>query len=162
MPTRIIKRVWCKKCNEFELHQQAYPNPDDWFCQVCETAYTSVKLKDIPKEKIIKQRERYIESQHKDMGKFMFGMMTGTFRNRDMFAEPGSDVRIIESDAGQIQIDKRKKKIREKEYEERRIKREEEKVLLAKYKKIGRNDICICGSGLKYKKCCLSKIQKIK
>jgi len=24
-------------------------------------------------------------------------------------------------------------------------------------KKIGRNDPCICGSGLKYKKCCLNK-----
>ena len=26
--------------------------------------------------------------------------------------------------------------------------------------KIGRNDPCICGSGKKYKKCCMNKVQK--
>lgn len=25
------------------------------------------------------------------------------------------------------------------------------------YKKIGRNGLCYCGSGLKYKKCCINK-----
>lgn len=27
--------------------------------------------------------------------------------------------------------------------------------------KIGRNDLCPCGSGLKYKKCCLNKKEKL-
>ena len=26
-----------------------------------------------------------------------------------------------------------------------------------KYKKIGRNKVCFCGSGIKFKKCCLYK-----
>ena len=28
--------------------------------------------------------------------------------------------------------------------------------------KIGRNDKCLCGSGLKYKRCCLNKVQEEK
>ena len=31
---------------------------------------------------------------------------------------------------------------------------------IIRQKKIGRNDKCICGSGKKYKKCCLNKTQK--
>jgi hypothetical protein len=34
---------------------------------------------------------------------------------------------------------------------------DEEKQIKEKKKKIGRNDPCPCGSGLKYKKCCLRK-----
>ena len=29
-----------------------------------------------------------------------------------------------------------------------------------RYSKIKRNDICLCGSGKKYKRCCINKVQK--
>ena len=35
------------------------------------------------------------------------------------------------------------------------------KKIIPKYKNIGRNEICPCGSGMKYKKCCLRKKQEI-
>ena len=161
MPIRELKRIWCKKCQKFELHQQYYPNWDDWFCQVCETAYTPIELREIPKEEIIKQRQRYKEWKKNEFEEVL-GLMSGLGRRNtllDMFSEPGSDVKIRESDAGQKKLDEISKKIRDKKYEEQRQKREEEKAEMKKYKHLGRNDLCICGSGLKYKKCCLTKIQ---
>ncbi len=39
---------------------------------------------------------------------------------------------------------------------------EEDRINFAQIKKIGRNDLCYCGSGDKYKKCCLNSKQLIK
>ena len=38
---------------------------------------------------------------------------------------------------------------------------EKSKKLVPKYKNVGRNELCPCGSGMKYKKCCLRKKQEI-
>jgi len=35
---------------------------------------------------------------------------------------------------------------------------QEQKYTLIQRVKIGRNDLCPCGSGLKFKKCCISKV----
>jgi len=50
-------------------------------------------------------------------------------------------------------IDERKK-IMESLKEEKRQKEEE---VIDKKEKVGRNKLCLCGSGKKYKKCCLKK-----
>ena len=38
---------------------------------------------------------------------------------------------------------------------------EKSKKLVQKYKNVGRNELCPCGSGMKYKKCCIRKEQEI-
>jgi len=162
MPTIELKRIWCKTCQEFELHKQQYPNWEDWFCKKCETAYTSIKLKEIPKEKILEQRKRYSEYKNKQAEKLIAGMISGNYGNtysENLFSEVGSNIRVQESDAGQRKLDERRAKKEEEKSEERRIRREEKKVEIAKYKRLGRNDKCICGSGLKYKNCCLLRIR---
>lgn len=165
MPTRELHRTWCVTCQEFELHQQNYPDWDNWFCCECKTKLekTPIFVKDIPEEKILEQRERYKVSTRYDFDR-VFSMMTmGSATGLDgMFSIPGDDVHIIENDAGQKAIDKRERIRREEESAKRQKIREEEKAEQKKFKDVGRNDICLCGSGLKYKKCCWDKISKIR
>ena len=159
MPTRELKRIWCKTCQEFELHEQQYPNPLDWFCKECETGYTKIKLKDIPNEKIIKQRERYKKYKRNEF-RDILGMYTRDRNNLlDMFAESEYDEIIRESDAGQKNIDDKINKKREEKREKQYLKRQEEKVEMQKYHKLGRNDLCLCGSNKKFKYCCWKRIQ---
>jgi hypothetical protein len=161
MPTRDYKRIWCKKCKDWTLHGQHYPNWEDWFCQKCETAHVKTPLSEIPPKKILEQRKRYKEWKKHDFERLFNGLISfGTDPFINMFSEPGSDVRIMESDAGQAELDKQE---RERKAEERRLHEEEKAKVreeILKYRKIGRNDLCLCGSGLKYKKCCLTRIQK--
>ena len=161
MPTRTLRRIWCKTCNEFELHEGDFKTKE-LLCKECGTAYSDVYLKDIPKEKVLEQRKRYKDYQRKrDTDLFSYILKP---RNpwADMFSEPGSDVEIIESDAGQKKLDDKEREKARQRMEEYRKKREEEKELLKKYRGLGRNDTCLCGSGLKYKKCCWEKIQNIR
>lgn len=153
MPTRFLKRIWCKTCNNFTLHEF---NKNT--CNDCSTEYTSILLKDIPKEKLFEQRERYKKSNNVFS---IYEKIAGFSQNMSMFDPPGSDIEIRESDAGQKSIDEANKRKREKELEERHIKRQEEIKLARKFKDLGRNDICLCGSGKKFKKCCWRAINKI-
>jgi uncharacterized protein YchJ len=167
MPTKELKRLWCKKCNDWELFEQQYPNCTDWFCQKCETIHEKTLLSEIPEEKLIEQRKRYVEYNHKSANKFMGEMMMSPEQRNikelvHMFSPPGSDweTEIIESDAGQHQIDdearrKRAEKIQKEAEEKEQVKRE-----LIKFKGVNRNDTCPCGSGKKYKKCCLNKVEE--
>jgi len=63
------------------------------------------------------------------------------------------DLEIIESDGGYKAIEENRNKV----LEEARVKREK----AVAYKNLGRNDVCLCGSGKKYKKCCLTKYTNI-
>ena len=162
MPTIEYKRVWCLKCQDWKLHKQYYPNWDDWFCEDCETKHESTFLKDIPEEKILEQRERYKESERESMDKILGEFMNPNLHFlREMFSEPGSDVRIIEADAGQVAIDKKIKEKEAKKRMERHEKRIQDEAEIKKYKDLRRNDKCICGSSLKYKKCCLTRINEL-
>jgi len=167
MPVREYKRLWCKTCNDWELFEQHYPNWKEWFCKKCEKVHEPVLLSEIPEEKIIEQRKRYIEWNHSSMGKFMGEMMmTQEQRNLKelvhMFSPPGSDfeTEIIESDAGQHAIDDEKRRKRAEEMAKYREEKEQIKQNLLKFKGIQRNDSCPCGSGKKYKKCCLEETEK--
>jgi uncharacterized protein YecA (UPF0149 family) len=164
MPTRELKRLWCKKCNDWELFEQQYPNWTDWFCQKCETVHEKTLLSEIPEEKLIEQRKRFIEWNQKSMNKFMGEIMRPEQRNLKelvhMFSPPGSDfeTEIIESDAGQNQIDEEKRKKRAEKIQKELEEKEQVKKDLIKFKGANRNDTCPCGSGIKYKKCCLNKV----
>lgn len=164
MPTRVYQRIWCKKCNEFQLHRR---KDDSLVCETCDTVYTDVYLKDIPKEHLIEQRKRYTESQTNRFNDVYMGLFKSSEQRQmeqlaHMFSEPGDDVEIIESDAGQKSIDDAKREKARKKREEWRIKREEEKKLQKEYQGLGRNDKCLCGSNLKYKNCCWQKVQSIR
>lgn len=165
MPTKILKRIWCKKCNNFELHQQHYPNWKDWFCLSCDTLYSDIKIKDIPSDKIEEQRKRYKENQKDQINRFL-GELSLTPQEKnlremlDLFSPPGSDYEIMESDAGQIALDKINREKKERERIRMNEIKEEAKKVVNRFKGLGRNDLCRCGSEIKYKKCCLQKIQK--
>jgi len=161
MPTREYKRIWCKTCNEFELHYHNYKD-NNLVCKECGTVYTDVYLKDIPKEKIIEQRKRYKLYRKESFNK-MFSRMAyvSSLSMFNPFAET-DDVEIIESDAGQRAIDEEERQERKKEREQIIIEREKEKERYKQFIKLNRNDLCICGSGKKYKNCCWHEIQKIR
>ena len=78
---------------------------------------------------------------------------------QDFFAEPGSNPIIVESDAGQEAINKIIEEERIKEKERINNLKEEYNIF---YKHLSRNDKCACGSGKKYKNCCINKFNTIK
>lgn len=165
MPTREYKRLWCKTCNDWELFEQQYPNPKEWFCRKCESVHEKTLLSEIPEEKLIEQRKRYVEWNHRAMGKFMGEfMMSQEERNLrefvHMFSPPGSDweTEIIESDAGQHAIDDEEKRKRDEKRQKYLEEKEAAKQHVLKYKGANRNDKCPCGSGKKFKKCCLTEL----
>ena len=78
----------------------------------------------------------------------------------DLFSPDFNKKIIIESDGGQKFIDEKVAERRQAEQDERE---EEKNKFLARYenfKKLGRNELCSCGSGVKYKKCCLRNIEE--
>lgn len=157
MPIRTYNRTWCKTCNDWTLHRMNNNN-DKQICNDCDTEFTTTYLIDIPEEKLIEQRKRYIESTNpmKVLTSILHDS-SPSVQMAKMFQSPGSEIQITEEDAGQ-------KKIREqrvKEYNERYVERDRLRKEALKYKHLNRNDICICGSGKKYKQCCLSKYQNL-
>lgn len=149
-------RVWCSTCKDWELFERP-TNPiakiveeaegKTSVCSSCGTPHVPALLTDIPKEKLLEQRERYKESKSREWQQMVTSMMSGGFG-----ATLGSSNRIIESDAGQKAIDEARK--------------QKEQELIAAYKAeklkfvgVRRNDKCACGSKQKYKKCCWIKYQ---
>lgn len=130
----------------------------------CETIFTDIELSEIPVEKQEEQRSRYKKKQSDWIKNFYMDGMLG-FPGRNPLAElfkEGYEDEITEDDAGQHEIDAENRKIMEEKLRVAREKREEELKEIAKYAKLTRNDICICGSGKKYKKCHLHQIEQMK
>lgn len=155
MPTHTLKRIWCKTCNEFTLHSQPFDSKE-LICRECDTHYTDIYLNEIPREKLLEQRQRYKNRKKERMNRILGGYLF----TPDLFGL-ALEEEIYESDAGQIRLDEIEREERNKIYEERRKQREAEKEEEKKFRNLGRNDICLCGSGKKYKHCCWSRIQKI-
>jgi hypothetical protein len=148
MPTIRKYRQWCKTCQDWTLHT-INGETDQLICDLCKTENTNVYLDEIPNEKLLEQRARYNKK------KYSFILDNVLLNpNNNPFAPVGSNIEIIETDAGQDYIDEQVKK----RYEELQKKREEQDKLQAEHKKIGRNEKCFCGSGLKFKKCCYNKV----
>lgn len=163
MFTTHYSRAWCKHCNDWTLFENAKES-DDYFCKDCNNVFETYLLSDVPDDKIIEQRERYIESKRKDWDETFKMLQPGYSEMRmaiDMFSPPKSKIVIIEADAGQKAIDKQKREERERAYQKKREEREKQRKEYEAYSQLGRNDKCICGSGLKYKKCCLHKFQNM-
>lgn len=160
MPTIEYKRLWCKKCKDWELFEVSWGSDKTLKCKECGTVHEPAKLSEIPSEKIIEQRDRYNKSQSDSMNKMLGRMMMSPEESNlremmHMFSSPGSshDVEIIEADAGQIELNRIEREKRQEAAIKRAAEKEEARIELSKYKNIQRNDLCPCGSGKKYKKC---------
>lgn len=162
-------RHWCTKCNEWTIFEEKGGFREDKVitCKTCGLEHQKVKLSEIPEEKLKEQRDRWKLQQRRDTNDIYLKFVTGGFNRNplmDMLTETPTEFeeRIVEADAGQKSIDEAKRereaKERQKKYEERQKKLEWKR----QYKGLGRNDKCICGSGKKYKKCCLVKVEKIR
>ena len=146
MPQNLYHRLWCRSCQGWNLFSLS----DKLTCNACGTDHEITRLTDIPEEKLFEQRRRYRESQSKLFSHMILGVMIG-------YAD-GNTSKIIESDAGQEEIYKKRELDRKERMENREIARKEKIALLDKFKGVGRNDKCACGSGIKFKKCCIGKI----
>lgn len=167
--TNYKYRHWCQKCNDWKIFDEENTFKEDkkLTCSECGTEHQKTLLSDIPEDKLLEQRLRYKAQQKKDLNDIYSEFLMGGY-NRNPLAElfmetPSSfNTRIVEADAGQKYIDEEKRRI---EAEERMKRYEERQKLLiwkAQYKNVNRNDVCICGSGKKYKKCCLIEVEKVK
>lgn len=159
MPTRTLYRTWCSTCNEWELFEfnwiDSEVEENEKRCTKCKSPVdTTVTFGDIPREKILEQRKRYKAYKKSEFSRITNMMMGLNNPLADMFSENIGNTDIIENDAGQKAIDEERVRL---EKEERQRRKEE----VAKYHGLGRNESCRCGSGKKYKKCCLTKIQEM-
>lgn len=141
-------RHWCASCNEWTLFAM---NEEILNCEICSSPKQEVDLSTIPEEKIEEQRNRFRNMRRTDFAKMMevYQFMSSN-PNADMpFAETDT---IAETDAGLLVIEREEREKREAEQEA--IKQD-----IEKHKNVGRNEKCLCNSGLKYKKCCWTRIQ---
>ncbi len=155
MPTQTFYRTWCKTCQDWTWHIKPFEiniedsKKSDWRCKVCDTEITDTKLSEVPEEKLIEQRQRYKNYKRNEFKRIM-----SIFSSMGSMISSGMDDEntYIENDAGQEAIDKQLLAEREAKIAEKKRLIEEYNI---KFKGIGRNDICRCGSKQKYKKCCL-------
>ena len=153
MPKLVKYRKWCLNCNNWEIFfEKNLFDPKSLVCESCRLAYVEINLSEIPEDKIQLQRYRYkiMLKKNNDVVRF-FALSLG-------LGFPSMPVQnIIEDDAGQREIYLQIQKQNEEIKEQKRVQRLEYEAEQQKYKHLGRNDRCSCGSGKKYKKCCLSK-----
>jgi|ERR1035437_742138 hypothetical protein len=153
MPKQTYRRWWCKKCKEWTLF-----NSFSSKCNECDSPAEDYMLSEIPREKILEQRERYSKKQREYFKNLPSKLLTPSNPFLDLFKEDWEvGIEVIEDDAGQKDLDNLKQKETMKQIEEERAERAKLRELSLQYKGLSRNDICLCGSGKKYKKCCESK-----
>lgn len=155
MPTRIYKRLWCKACEEWTFFSKGFAKDSTTDCENCGKTFESLKLSEIPEEKVKEQRERY--KKWKAQGLLSVPFLIGAAMN----PLTGVGDEIIESPAGQHKIDERNREITKQRIEERRAAKAAQKAEEAKFAHLNRNDTCACGSGSKFKKCCLPRIRNM-
>jgi uncharacterized protein YchJ len=161
MPTQTYYRLWCKTCQDYIQHSIPFKVGAKMTCGTCQSIFEDTPLSEIPEEKVVEQRQRYKESKAKATSlspftRAMFGMGGGI----DAMFRETPEVKIVEADAGQRELDEIEMKRLSEEYREAMKHKEFLRIERLRYKALGRNDICICGSEKKYKKCCLPRIEK--
>lgn len=159
MPTITYQRIWCKVCEDWTLHVKPFAKDAHWGCKICKTEYTDITYAEIPADKLAEQRTRFTKAKKNKRHDFINGGMLRILSDFGGAVDSFSEVReeIIECDAGQEAIDKEDERKRVVKYYEDRRKEQLRREEVAKYSVLGRNDVCLCGSGKKYKKCCLWK-----
>lgn len=160
MPDIPYYRQWCTTCKDYTLFSPKLGETME--CTTCDSKHEEVELSEIPKDKAQEQRKRYTQEVEKSFN--MSRLLLGSSNPLDsMMGEGGwQERRVIEADAGQKEIDEVYRKEAQKEYVIRQKIRAEKLEEAKKFKTLLRNDPCACGSGVKYKKCCLTRIKAVK
>ncbi len=158
MPTLKYFRTWCKSCDDFTPHR-TFAN-DNSKCNRCDTVWSDITLDQIPHEKVLQQRERYMQKRGNPIQSLLRSFSEPTILDQLTGRAPAwPDAEIDEYDAGMQDIlDARNKKYAD-EIEKRRKEKEELQKEYKLYVNLGRNDKCACGSGKKYKHCCIQRFQ---
>ena len=152
MPKITYTRTWCNSCKDFTLHYKPFQQKIQ--CKECGDNSETYNIGDIPDDKYQEQIQRW-----KTYNANKFGRVYGQFLNpNSSFFDSSPSIEIIEDDLG---YEKRRDELQAKENEERKTNKEEQERLKALCKGLTRNDKCGCGSGLKFKNCCLPKINEI-
>ena len=163
MPDIPLYREWCASCQDYTEHDTKFPSSENNMkCVDCDTECKEVALSDIPIEKVEEQRKRYKMAEEEQIS--MIGKLFShhpTLLSMSMFSAIPNR-RIIETDAGQKDIDAENIRINLQKSKKRAEQREKDLEAAKKFEKLNRNDPCACGSGIKYKKCCLNKVRKLK
>ena len=166
-----LYRQWCQKCQNWQLFERKViegtegENKEyEHLCRSCGTPHEPTRLGDIPKEKLEEQRERYNAQRRGQFTTLMNEFRMGPEERRvkelfEMFGPVATDTQIIEGDAGQKAIEELQAAKRAKAIEEKQARKQEIINECVPYKNMSRNDQCACGSGKKYKKCCMDKIE---
>ena len=160
MPQIRKNRTWCKTCQDWELFSVEVPADGEKpkpLCDTCKSEYIPYSQDEVSEDKLAEQRERYSKMKFEEF-KRMMGHYNAVARvdTGGMFSADGDhDETIKEDDAGQIAIDEAKKAARD-------AKRLADIELKDKFRGAQRNSTCRCESGLKYKKCCLPIIEKLR
>ena len=150
MPTQTYYRQWCVPCQEWTFFHRAFSPNAEFCCKECNSEIIQHTLADIPEAKIMEQRARWKQQRSKQFASVFGGMIYGSvLLSAGLESSGGGPIHEVENDAGQKEIDEARVKVRQ---EAARLKAEKE----VKFRHVGRNDLCLCGSGLKYKKCCLN------
>lgn len=145
MPTRTYFREFCSTCKAFTLHNTTAKEIDGISglpCRECGKVELYCKYWLATPEQIAEQQQRYRDSR----AKIFWGvtnLMTGFDPNYE-------NVSIQETDAGY-------KAQEQKKMDEKKALRAAQLKELVQFNGLGRNYACLCGSGKKYKKCCLAK-----
>jgi uncharacterized protein YecA (UPF0149 family) len=149
--------MWCKQCQDYTLFNTPIQigKSSEPQCRVCQKEFEEHYLSEVPEAKIMEQRERYklSERQSKELSSYLKILQA----SNNHFSQEWEKPTIYETDAGQKRIDAieyNKKVEKHNALVDARNKLREEAI---KYNKLGRNDTCLCGTGLKFKKCCLGK-----
>lgn len=151
-------RAWCQTCADYVLYTINPRETKEVVCDICTKEHIITPLEQIPRMKILEQRERYKEAKRRHMEEILKLPYRGMLMEMSMFSPwPTPKVNITESDAGQKALDEKAKRDRQKaliEWEEKQNRRKE---MQKKFKDVQRNDKCLCGSGKKFKKCCIDE-----
>jgi preprotein translocase subunit SecA len=129
-------------------------------CDTCGNEYVPYSLSEVPEEKILEQRERYRQMKKTEFIKMLSAYQDMSKSNilADMMREVSDrpvGYTVKEDDAGQEAIDTAERAARE-------AKKLADIEFKEQYRGAQRNDKCRCGSGNKYKKCCLPKVDSIR
>lgn len=143
-------RTYCKTCQDFTIHSAEYN------CEVCDTKFTSYFVSEVDESKLELQRERYLKRRSQKWGGLYGAFLRGNGIQAMMdMGEVVYD--LTECDAGQKEIEEERKQIRQQRKKQLDEIKEEYSLF---YAKTNRNDLCPCGSNLKFKKCHLNHFRK--
>ena len=102
------------------------------------------------------------KQENKDAVGLLQRILSSGRLSKDEKIEIKDTIKAVEDPEGykkemEINVEKLRKELEESEDDELESEESESEEFPAKLRKLGRNELCHCGSGKKYKKCCLDK-----